>query len=180
MKIIELQGKRVIDSFSEKQAKRTKVINMKFDEKYELKQEQYELLRKLHYNIVSKDLNEQKISDFIKQELKKKHYSYRQQDIKKEILDDNALISLEQIIEKLTDSLLECYYCNKEVKVIYEDVRDPKQWTLDRINNDLGHIKDNVVICCLKCNLQRRRLDDEKFLFTKQLKLIKKDGLVEN
>ena len=175
MKIIELQGKRVIDSFNEKQAKRTKVVNMNFEKKYELKQEQYELLRKLNYNIIPKDLNEQKILNFIKQELKKKHYSYRQQDIKKKILDENYFISLEQIIEKITESLLECYYCNKDVKIIYEDVRDSKQWTLDRINNDLGHIKDNVVICCLKCNLQRRRLDDEKFLFTKQLKITKQE-----
>ena len=28
------------------------------------------------------------------------------------------------------------------------------QWTLDRIDNNIGHSKENVVICCLKCNLK--------------------------
>ena len=47
-------------------------------------------------------------------------------------------------------------------------------WTLDRINNDIGHYGDNVVIGCLACNLQKRRRGDEAFRFTKQL-IIKKN-----
>jgi hypothetical protein len=47
------------------------------------------------------------------------------------------------------------------------------QWTLDRLDNSIGHHDDNVVICCLKCNLKKRRMDDEKFKFTKQLRVIK-------
>ena len=174
MKTIQLHGKRVIDSFSNEQAKRTKIVNMNIDPKYESKKMQFELLNKLNYNIDCKE-EELKLINLIKHELKKKHYSYRQQDIKKNILDDNMLISLEQIIQKLNDSLLECYYCSKYVKVIYSDVRDPYQWTLDRIDNNIGHYDNNVVICCLKCNLQRRRLDDEKFLATKQLKINKQE-----
>jgi hypothetical protein len=57
---------------------------------------------------------------------------------------------------------------------MYETVREKRQWTLDRINNDIGHNNDNVVICCLECNLKRGRLNDEKFKFTKQMKIIKK------
>ena len=56
---------------------------------------------------------------------------------------------------------------------MYENVREKKQWTLDRIDNDIGHTSDNVVICCLECNLKRGRLDDKKFKFTKQMKIIK-------
>ena len=50
-----------------------------------------------------------------------------------------------------------------------------KEINLDRINNDLGHNKDNVKIACLGCNLKRRRLNMDKFLFTKQLKIQKKE-----
>ena len=36
-----------------------------------------------------------------------------------------------------------------------------------------GHNKDNIVLSCLNCNLKKRRTSNEKFLFTKQLNLIK-------
>ena len=50
-----------------------------------------------------------------------------------------------------------------------------KQWTLDRLDNRYQHSDKNCVISCLQCNLQRRCLDDKKFLFTKQMNLIKKN-----
>jgi len=56
---------------------------------------------------------------------------------------------------------------------MYENVREEKQWTLDRIKNDIGHNNDNVVICCLKCNLKRGTINDKKFKFTKQMRIIK-------
>ena len=33
--------------------------------------------------------------------------------------------------------------------ILYENVREPKQWSVDRINNDLGHNIDNFVLACL-------------------------------
>jgi hypothetical protein len=112
--------------------------------------------------------------DTTKKELQKKLNSYKQQDIKKN-KNKNGLIGYEELLEKLVISKLRCYYCKNETLLLYENNREQKQWTLDRLDNSCGHTKDNVVISCLKCNLERRCLNDDKFLFTKQMRLIKKN-----
>ena len=40
----------------------------------------------------------------------------------------------------------------------------PRQWTLDRKDNTLGHSVENTVVSCLGCNLRRRSRDHESFL----------------
>ena len=130
---------------------------------------------KNHISIVNQLFLEQSFNgdNTTKKELHKKINSYKQQDIKKDKNLD-GLISYEELLEKLVLSKLKCYYCRKDVLLLYENNREQKQWTLDRLDNSLGHTKENVVVCCLKCNLERRCLNDEKFLFTKQMRLIKK------
>lgn len=107
--------------------------------------------------------------NFILRELKAKINSYKQQDIKKDYHDIKNLITLDNVIEKLVSCKLKCYYCNKNMKLFFEKVRDDEQWTLDRLNNYDEHSNENTIVCCLKCNLQRRRKNSDKFLFTKQL-----------
>lgn len=63
----------------------------------------------------------------------------------------------------------------KKIQVLYKLVREEYQWTLDRIDNNIGHTRDNTIIACLKCNLQRRRTNKGAFLFTKQLKISKQE-----
>jgi len=58
--------------------------------------------------------------------------------------------------------------------ILYEIVRESLQWTLDRIDNAVGHNKNNVLIACLHCNLKRRKQSKDAFLFTKQLQIVKK------
>ena len=85
-------------------------------------------------------------------------------------------IKIEEIRQKLIDETLTCVFCNKQVKLLYEKVRDEMQWTLDRIDNDLGHTNENTRIACLKCNLKRRRTDYDKFYWTKNLSISKLDA----
>jgi len=109
------------------------------------------------------------------QEIHRKIYGYKQQDILKHKLDLDKFITFADIINKLCETQLHCYYCKHPLYVLYDIAREAKQWTVDRINNALGHNCDNYYICCLECNLKRRCTRDDKFLFTKQLKIIKKD-----
>lgn len=106
---------------------------------------------------------------FLISELKSKISSYKQQDIKKIIHEKQNIISLENVIEKLVSCKLKCYYCNKKIFIFFDKVRDSNQWTLDRLNNFDEHTNANTIIACLKCNLERRRKNSEKFKFTKQL-----------
>ena len=94
--------------------------------------------------------------------------NYKQQDIKKNI-NNNHLISLDQVIEKLVISKLLCLYCKKNLYIFYLNVREKLQWTLDRIDNNKNHSNENTIICCLDCNIKRRRINKDYFLFTKQL-----------
>ena len=106
--------------------------------------------------------------------IKKKLSSYKQQDIKNCIYGEKFFIPLEDTVQKLVECKMKCYYCNKNMVLLYKEIKDPIQWTLDRIDNTMGHNTDNVVISCLQCNLKRRNTNMKKFLFTKNLVLIKK------
>ena len=103
------------------------------------------------------------------QALKNKLDSYKQQDKKKTYDAYDNFITLENIIEKLVTYNMKCYYCNSKTLILFKNLRDDYQWTLDRLNNYDEHSNANTIICCLKCNLQRRRKNSEKFKFTKQL-----------
>ena len=124
---------------------------------------QLELIQKLYKGI---SFYEQK---YFSQALKLKLDSYKQQDIKKKYDDYNNFITLENIIEKLVISSMLCFYCNVKTLILFKNSRTECQWTLDRINNYDEHSNSNTIICCLKCNLQRRRKNSAKFKFSKQL-----------
>lgn len=128
---------------------------------------QINLVNMLYLNDYFKEKNDLEI------ELKKKLSSYKQQDKKKKRYDDNKFIKLDELLEKLIVCKLRCHYCKQQCLVFYKNVREKKMWTLDRIDNNIGHYTNNVVISCLECNLQKRRRGEEAFKFMKQM-VIKK------
>ena len=94
---------------------------------------------------------------------------YRQQDKHNGFFDPARFVSFDLCARLLSDSHECCYYCMQPTKVIYEQVRDPQQWTLERLDNSRGHDEDNVVISCLRCNLRRRLMLPQRYLLTKRL-----------
>ena len=159
-------------------------------EKWDMPSELY--LEEIQYDIVSSVYNNVAHDNWIKYnyicnnyitnpihlkiligQIDKKIASYKQQDVIKKRYNDTQFITLAEVIHKLHDCKLQCYYCTNKLFILYEMSREQKQWTLDRINNDIGHNNDNVLISCLECNLKRRKTNKDAFLFTKQLKIIK-------
>jgi hypothetical protein len=151
--------------------KRLEIEKLNLEEEYFIFEKQIELINNLN-NLNKEDKNASKL--LIKQ-IEKKINSYKQQDIDKKVLNNEKFINLKCIIDKLIDTDLKCYYCKCEMFILYENVRESKQWTVDRINNDIGHNNDNFVLACLDCNLKRRCRSADKFLFTKQLNIIRQD-----
>jgi len=105
--------------------------------------------------------------------LHEKVSSYKQQDKLKKLYEEVEFIKYEDVMKKLEESGLLCRYCNKEMVVLFNHVREMKQWTLDRIDNSLGHTNSNTVVACLECNLQRRTRNMSGFDFTKKMVLVK-------
>jgi hypothetical protein len=164
------QMKKVTGLNEGKSIKKTNVsATWKFNKKYLKSEEQ---------TILIKDLSNSEVDKVIKKQINSKIYSYKQQDMKKKNYDENSeiykdFIDFDIIIEEMNKCDLKCHYCRKYMLILYENVRDNSQWTVDRINNDIGHIKGNFNLVCLKCNLKRRRQNHEKYLFTCQLSINK-------
>lgn len=110
---------------------------------------------------------------YISDSIKSKISSYTQQDKKRKIYDNNTILYSE-ILELINKEKCSCKYCSNIVLLYYKYKLDKKQWTLDRIDNNIPHTKENVVLCCLKCNLERKNMKQENFIYNKNLKIIKK------
>jgi hypothetical protein len=113
------------------------------------------------------------LGKLIIQQIKKKMSGYKQQDQLKKLYSEHAFLTLSSLINKMVECQLKCYYFSKEMHVLYDIQRESSQWSVDRIDNDLGHNIGNYYLACLECNLKRRRRSDKKFLLTKQLKIVK-------
>ena len=63
-------------------------------------------------------------------------------------LDAEFIITLKQLQNN------HCASCNCNMSWQYSN-NNPRQFTVDRINSDLGHTRDNVMLTCLECNRRR-------------------------
>ncbi len=141
-------------------------------EKYLGVEQQLSYIKQLHTNTVV----DHEICQLLTQQIRTKISAYRAQDKQKGLFNEAELVDLPNAIELLFLAENKCFYCKESVQILYENVRHPKQWSLDRIDNSLGHVKRNLMIACLECNLRRKTMYHERYAFTKQLVLIKKES----
>jgi len=151
---------------------------------YSTQESQQELVASLQYTDAP-ELNENPIDQIAAKQillnhLKTKQSGYRQQDTLKGFYDPTRFIQIPDIVALLVDSNLSCFYCRKWATIFYQNVRDPRQWSLERLSNAEGHNRGNVVIACLECNMRRRTMYYERYVATKQLKVNKMDPDTEN
>jgi hypothetical protein len=146
----------------------TRTKNWTFTEKNYEKNNQLCLLKSIQNNLSNND-NIMTLSNktCILQQLNKKIAGYKSQDMLKGLYNPTLFISLDSVIQLLIDSELICHYCKKDIQVLYEIVREPLQWTLDRIDNDHGHNIGNILVACLSCNLRRKTIYHERYVMTK-------------
>ena len=124
----------------------------------------------------------------IQENIKTKVQGYKQQDIKKfcnpsqsssitklskEYITEN-IISAHDAVELLVSNRLKCSYCKESCYVIYKSQYDKKQWSLDRIDNSIGHSVCNLVISCLECNIKRGTMNKERFEKGKNIRIVRK------
>jgi len=142
----------------------------KFDATDYTLEKQFPILKRLFENLLITD-NLEKI---YKSEIQHKIASYRSQDVLKKLYNPELFVDYPFVIRLLMESELNCFYCKKKVWIVYPNVREPMQWSLERIDNTMGHNQDNVVIACLSCNLRRRTMYYERFLFTQNIGVVRK------
>ncbi len=139
---------------------------------YESVETQKDFLKKIkENNFVGTDYE----TKLVVQQMERKIYGYKQQDVLKNHFNSEKFITLNNLVDSLIEKDCKCFYCKTDMYVLYDMVRENNQWTVDRVDNDLGHNNDNYVLACLGCNLKRRCRTKEKFLFTKELKIIKRE-----
>ena len=144
----------------------------RFDEKFLELDKQWDCLTAIQSDgLLDDDLKE--VCREMRRQIQNKVSSYKMQDIQKHKYDDDKFVDLNFVIQLLHEKSLKCFYCRESVYLFYNFVRENKQWTLERIDNSMGHNKDNVEIACLLCNLRRRTMFHERYVFTKQMNIVK-------
>lgn len=148
---------------------------LSIDDKYYESDIQRDIVRCLYERTEDRPVQYERIVPYVTRLLERKIQGYTSQDKLKNRLDTGEMIIVDELIDKLHQSRLRCYYCDADILVLYKEARSAIQWTLDRIDNDTCHTTDNVVVSCLGCNLNKRRRGATAFKLTMQM-VIDKTG----
>ena len=101
-----------------------------------------------------------KCSDPIKVNIEQWIFSRRQYDKIYNIYDADRFID-KCFLEGLVEDYKQCYYGDCKVILQYTEYRNDLA-TIERLDNSIGHIKSNCVLCCFKCNLSKKSNKDRR------------------
>ncbi len=172
-------GNKKIEKKEKEKRKVTQRKQWDFCEDELTNEKQLDYITNMYHQLSSQSTNNntnqrtQHIQHVIENQIKAKLQGYHQQDVKKNLYDETKFVTFPKVIELLYTCKNICYYCREPVFILYEYVRDNKQWSVERRDNSYGHNRDNIEIACLRCNVCRKTMNEERYLFTKQLNIIK-------
>lgn len=98
----------------------------------------------------------QRTADCTILQIRQKLAGYVHQDQRKGRETAVPALTVEATLALLEAVDYQCTYCGCCMERVWRAPRDPRQWTLDRIDNARSHQIDNVVPSCMECNLRRR------------------------
>ena len=89
--------------------------------------------------------------------MERKIAGYKVQDAKAGRLYDEAdYVSVEDFKALLEEQDYRCAVCAELMALVWKEAKDNSQFTLDRLDNDLAHVKGNCAVSCLGCNRGKR------------------------
>ena len=101
-----------------------------------------------------------KCSDPIKITIKQWIFNRRQYDKKRNIYDADRFID-KCFLKGLIEDYKQCYYGDCKINLQYTEYQNDLA-TIERLDNSIGHIKSNCVLCCLKCNNLKKSNEDRR------------------
>ena len=101
-----------------------------------------------------------KCSDPIKVNIEQWIFSRRQYDKIYNIYDADRFID-KCFLKGLVEDYHQCYYGDCKVNLQYTECQNDLA-TIERLDNSIGHIKSNCVLCCFKCNLSKKSNKDRR------------------
>ena len=66
------------------------------------------------------------------------------------------------LLDKLKEQEGVCFYCGCEMQTMNRQADDGL--TIERLDNNIAHTKDNCVLACFECNCKKHHLFKEPFL----------------
>ena len=102
-----------------------------------------------------------KCSDPIKVNIEQWIVNSRHYDKMNNIYDADRFID-KCFLKGLVEDYQQCYYGDCKVNFQYTEYQNDLA-TIERLDNSIGHIKSNCVLCCLKCNISKKSNEDRRF-----------------
>ena len=93
-------------------------------------------------------------SDPIKVNIEQWIFNSRHYDKMHNIYDADRFID-KRFLKGLVEDYQQCYYGDCKVNFQYKEYQNDLV-TIERLDNSIGHIKSNCVLCCLKCNVLKK------------------------